>query len=135
MLKVVLNTIAVNQCNKSYSSDFGNQLPRGIIDDNMICAGVPQGGKDTCGVRILYFLTLILWQSIEHFIGWFGWSNPSKKLQLHMHVHTNGNNIFWKILCWKELTWRLYKSIKIYFMDWTNRLAKNLNSFQSSYSS
>ncbi|XP_050543326.1 venom protease-like [Daktulosphaira vitifoliae] len=49
LLKVVLDSIPINQCNISYSSSVGRQLAFGILNESQICAGHAEGGKDTCG--------------------------------------------------------------------------------------
>lgn len=53
-MKVVLNIIPINQCNSDKSYLEQNNLRYGIDDASMMCAGYLEGGKDTCGVRILY---------------------------------------------------------------------------------
>ncbi|KAL0269884.1 UNVERIFIED_CONTAM: hypothetical protein PYX00_007471 [Menopon gallinae] len=48
LLKVGLSVVERNTCNKAYQSwSRQNVLPQGITE-NLICAGEPQGGKDTC---------------------------------------------------------------------------------------
>lgn len=45
--KVGLNVVDNQSCNKSYRASVGRQLPKGIDDTVMLCAGDEQG-KDTC---------------------------------------------------------------------------------------
>ncbi|XP_066991487.2 serine protease snake [Anabrus simplex] len=48
LLKVALDIINNDQCNRMYRSSVGTQaLPQGITS-SMMCAGVLRGGKDTC---------------------------------------------------------------------------------------
>ncbi|XP_011497272.1 PREDICTED: serine protease snake-like [Ceratosolen solmsi marchali] len=48
LMKVQLNYISKEDCEKAFKLDLGtNQLPSGFIP-NMICAGILDGGKDTC---------------------------------------------------------------------------------------
>jgi len=49
LLKVDLTITPAKSCNDTFSGGDENKLPRGIVDDSMICAGHPEGGKDTCG--------------------------------------------------------------------------------------
>lgn len=48
LLKVDLDVIDNRRCNKLYETESKtNTLNRGIID-SMVCAGVMEGGHDTC---------------------------------------------------------------------------------------
>ena len=49
LLKVRLDIIDNDQCNKLYGAD--SKLRNGITD-TMLCAGVLSGKKDTCQVRV-----------------------------------------------------------------------------------
>jgi len=50
-MKVQLNYVSEDDCKKSYADDIGSQqMPRGLIS-SLLCAGVMEGGKDTCQVR------------------------------------------------------------------------------------
>lgn len=53
LLKVSLLTIPANQCNISYFSSANSKLKFGILHESMVCAGSTDGGKDTCGVRMI----------------------------------------------------------------------------------
>lgn len=51
LIKVQLNYISEDDCKKSYAEDLGSRwMPRGLIS-SLICAGIMEGGKDTCQVR------------------------------------------------------------------------------------
>ncbi|NXY39938.1 PRSS8 protein, partial [Pomatorhinus ruficollis] len=43
--------LALGLCRRLYGTDLGAALPPRHIQDDMVCAGHPQGGKDTCKVR------------------------------------------------------------------------------------
>ncbi|KAK2583861.1 hypothetical protein KPH14_001137 [Odynerus spinipes] len=48
LMKVQLNYISQEDCEKSYQFDLGGRyMPQGLIS-NLLCAGVMEGGKDTC---------------------------------------------------------------------------------------
>jgi len=49
LMKVNLNMVGVELCNKTYRN-MGSKLYNGIQDDQQVCAGVLEGGKDTCQV-------------------------------------------------------------------------------------
>jgi len=51
-MKVSLDLIEQNECNRSYSSSPNKNLEFGINPSNQICAGKLEGGKDTCQVQI-----------------------------------------------------------------------------------
>ncbi|NWW18828.1 PRSS8 protein, partial [Falcunculus frontatus] len=42
--------LALGLCRRLYGTDLGQALPPRRIQDDMICAGHPRGGKDTCKV-------------------------------------------------------------------------------------
>jgi len=50
-MKVSLDLVEQNECNRSYSSSPSPNLKFGVNPDNQICAGQLEGGKDTCQVR------------------------------------------------------------------------------------
>ena len=51
-MKVTVNHIPSEKCKKLYGAEFGGkQLPEGLTS-NMMCAGVLEGGKDTCQVML-----------------------------------------------------------------------------------
>lgn len=50
-MKVSLDFVEENECNRSYSSSTNPNLKFGINPSNQICAGQVEGGKDTCQVR------------------------------------------------------------------------------------
>lgn len=53
LMKVQLDYISEDDCKKSYTQDLGSRrLPQGLIP-NLLCAGIMEGGKDTCQVRII----------------------------------------------------------------------------------
>ncbi|BET02096.1 serine protease [Nesidiocoris tenuis] len=45
--KVKLNIVDNDSCNSSYQASIGKQLPNGIVESTMLCAG-DEEGKDTC---------------------------------------------------------------------------------------
>lgn len=50
LMKVQLDYISEDNCKKGYAEDLGSRrLPQGLIP-NLLCAGVMEGGKDTCQV-------------------------------------------------------------------------------------
>lgn len=51
LLKVTLDIMPITQCGYSYNKDI-KKLPKGVLDENMVCAGVNGSGKDTCDVSI-----------------------------------------------------------------------------------
>jgi len=51
LMKVSLDFVEQNECNRSYSSSPSPNLKFGINPNNQICAGQLEGGKDTCQVR------------------------------------------------------------------------------------
>lgn len=53
LMKVQLDYITEVSCKKSYRFDLGRRyLPKGFIR-NFLCAGIIEGGKDTCQVIML----------------------------------------------------------------------------------
>ncbi|KAF0750907.1 serine protease snake-like [Aphis craccivora] len=48
LMKVSLDFVEQNECNRSYSSSTNPNLKFGINPSNQICAGQMEGGKDTC---------------------------------------------------------------------------------------
>ncbi|NXP42985.1 PRSS8 protein, partial [Leiothrix lutea] len=42
--------LALGLCRRLYGTDLGTALPPRHIQDDMVCAGRVQGGKDTCKV-------------------------------------------------------------------------------------
>lgn len=53
-MKVQLNYISEDDCKKAYAEDLGTRrLPDGLIS-SLLCAGIMEGGKDTCQVEQLY---------------------------------------------------------------------------------
>lgn len=54
LLKVSINSIPFDKCQKGYTDIKG--LENGISEQNMICAGRLEGGKDTCLVRTTIFV-------------------------------------------------------------------------------
>ncbi|XP_034234400.1 serine protease snake-like [Thrips palmi] len=48
MMKVELPLQPYHVCNDTYRSLVGARLPRGILDETQLCAGLLAGGKDTC---------------------------------------------------------------------------------------
>lgn len=58
LMKVQLNYISENDCKKSYAEDLGTRrLPDGLIQ-GLLCAGIMEGGKDTCQVRAIKHIEL-----------------------------------------------------------------------------
>lgn len=55
LLKVSLDMMSVTQCNTTYSNKDKKKLPKGVLDESMVCAGVDGTGKDTCNVSIVIF--------------------------------------------------------------------------------
>lgn len=51
LLKITLNHVSEDRCNKSYSLFGTDNLKNGIRADSMICAGSIRDGEDTCQVR------------------------------------------------------------------------------------
>lgn len=49
-MKVSLDLVEQNECNRIYSSSPSPNLEFGINPNNQICAGQLEGGKDTCQV-------------------------------------------------------------------------------------
>lgn len=50
-MKITIDIIEQNECNRSYSYVTGNKLAFGINPNSQLCAGKMEGGKDTCQVR------------------------------------------------------------------------------------
>jgi hypothetical protein len=50
LMKVSLDFVEQNECNRSYSSSTSPNLEFGINPSSQICAGKMEGGKDTCQV-------------------------------------------------------------------------------------
>ncbi|NWV86680.1 TRYP protein, partial [Dasyornis broadbenti] len=44
--------LSLSQCRKLYGTDLGRELPPREIQDDMICAGEPGGGRDSCKVAL-----------------------------------------------------------------------------------
>lgn len=55
LLKVSLNIMSVTQCNSTYSKKDKKKIPKGVLDESMVCAGVDGTGQDTCSVSIVIF--------------------------------------------------------------------------------
>lgn len=54
LMKVQLNYISEGDCKKAYAEDLGSRrLPDGLRS-SLLCAGIMEGGKDTCQVEKLY---------------------------------------------------------------------------------
>ncbi|NXJ28450.1 PRS27 protease, partial [Dicrurus megarhynchus] len=45
-----LPLLPLGLCRRLYGTDLGRTLPPRRIQDDMVCAGHPRGGKDTCKV-------------------------------------------------------------------------------------
>lgn len=59
-MKVQLNYVSEDDCKKSYAEDIGTRrMPDGLIQ-SLLCAGIMEGGKDTCQVRTIKYLELFL---------------------------------------------------------------------------
>lgn len=52
LLKVELDVIAENQCNPLLKRNLALTGDK-LVDYSQLCAGVLQGGRDTCGGKIL----------------------------------------------------------------------------------
>lgn len=53
--KVNLSIVSNEKCNNNYGrGEYKQQLPNGIVNDLMLCAG-GQPGKDTCQVKFYFF--------------------------------------------------------------------------------
>lgn len=50
-MKVLLNLVDNEDCNDAYKSSVGKQIPDGILENSMLCAG-REVDKDTCHVRV-----------------------------------------------------------------------------------
>jgi len=64
LMKVQLNYISENECKKTYAADLGTRrLPDGLIS-SLFCAGIMEGGKDTCQVKncLKLFLNLLFFK-------------------------------------------------------------------------
>ena len=62
-MKVQLDYVSEENCTESFRSDIGTkQLPRGVTG-SMLCAGIMEGGKDTCQVIGFYMQNHILSKS------------------------------------------------------------------------
>ncbi|NXO27407.1 PRSS8 protein, partial [Cisticola juncidis] len=46
--------LALGLCRRLYGTDLGTALPPRRIQDDMVCAGQVQGGKDACKVRVTH---------------------------------------------------------------------------------
>lgn len=59
LMKVELNYVSEEDCKTSFESELGSRrMPKGLIHE-MLCAGVMEGGKDTCQVtrnQFIFFL-------------------------------------------------------------------------------
>ncbi|NXS12549.1 PRS27 protease, partial [Neodrepanis coruscans] len=44
--------LALGTCRRLYGTDLGRALPPRNIQDDMMCAGLARGGKDTCKVAL-----------------------------------------------------------------------------------
>lgn len=51
-MKVSLDIVEQDECNRSYAFTTGKKLAFGINPISQLCAGKMEGGKDTCQVRI-----------------------------------------------------------------------------------
>lgn len=51
-MKVSLDLVEQNECNRSYSYSMGKKMAFGIDPNSQICAGKINGGKDTCQVPL-----------------------------------------------------------------------------------
>lgn len=50
LMKVQLNYISESDCKRGYIEEIGTRLlPQGLIS-SLLCAGIMEGGKDTCQV-------------------------------------------------------------------------------------
>lgn len=63
LMKVSLDLVEQNECNRSYSFTMGKKLASGIDPNSQICAGKISGGKDTCQVYKIIFNRI---QKISH---------------------------------------------------------------------
>lgn len=50
LLKITLNHVPADVCNKSYPASENDKLTSGILAESMICAGSMRDNEDTCQV-------------------------------------------------------------------------------------
>lgn len=124
--KVQLDTVSRKVCEKSYASEMGSrQFPRNI-SQNLLCAGVMKGGKDTCQVGLPWSQ---LMKGIEKFHvdlnieGRQRRSVAASSLRAVLHVQCRWSHQFWQILWFCKYPGVVYKGWRIFRLDWSWSLA------------
>lgn len=54
LLKLTLDIVKTDDCNRSYLNTVDGKLKLGILADSMICAGSYRDNEDTCAVCVLF---------------------------------------------------------------------------------
>lgn len=134
LLKVYLDIVPGNQCNKSYFSNDDPQLKFGITADSMICAGSAEGDKDTCVVRTNAYTRLFgcrRWENSRRsdiinigVSGRFRGSASSEKRLQFGYVHAIRYYVVRQVLRRQEYARRVHQSVEVRSVDRRDRMAE-----------